>query len=429
MKLSGIKIFIAAAVFGQLFGACRSRNLGGESEVLEVDTSLLRTKGLAVIDWSCSGTGKSNRSGDNSQEEYCEWNRKPQAFRGSGVAVTAANATDGKLDTIDVPRACVFTTAFDQSRQFYLTKQVLGQAAKKSDKAGADWATQFNSYAFLVGGTEPDTGARRDGIIGHCLSGKSCVLPDNPKEKVNCVPDRASDPQICRALNELGRKGCQVDTKYEIAPVVTASTVGAGRMGDQIVRPQLVVTPTLASKCWYVRDPRDTGAKVQPASDRTLVVCEADPAIAHCDGLADKVSVTVTLKVVNNQCVGGAGNTAADGAAGKVGTGGGVVAPGQLAANMFCKIQANEPANARPKPSTVDNKPRAQLPKGTEVFVRELVLDEVDGAARRWASIDLTIDGKAVGAGATPATPTFVAESQFRLNGAADGAVSCRPSN
>ena len=418
MKLSAIEIFIAAVVVAQVLGACRSRNMDGGSEVVEVDTSLLRTKGIAVIDWSCSGTGKSNRSGDNSQEEYCEWNRKPQSFRGSGVAVTAANATGGQLEAVDVPRACVFTTSFDQSRQFFLTKQVVGQSAKKSDKADPDWATQFNSYAYLVGGREPDTGVRRDGIIGHCLRRNQCFSP-------NCVPDRASDPQICRALNSLGDRGCQVDTSFEIAPVVTVNTVAAGRMGDQVVRPQIVVAPTLASKCWYVRDPRDAGSKVQPANDRTLVVCEADPAIAHCDGLADKVSVAVTLKISDNQCVGGKGNSVADGAGGSVGAGGGGAATTQLAANMFCKIQAEEPANARPKPSLAGNPPRAQLPKGTEVFVRGLVQDEVDGAARIWASIDLTIDGKTLGAGATPATPTFVAESQFRLN----GAVSCRPRN
>jgi hypothetical protein len=419
MKRTAGKIVIAAAAVVQVFGSCRSREMGAGSEVVEVDTSLLRTKGLAVIDWSCSGTGKSNRSGDNSQEEYCEWNRKPQPFKGSGIAVNAANSSGGQVGSVDVARACVFTTAFDQSRQFFLTKQVVGQPAKKSDQAGPDWATQFNSYAFLVGGTEPDTGARRDGIIGHCLGRKQCFSP-------NCVPDRASDPQICRALNSLGDRGCQVDTKFEIAPVVTASTVGAGRMGDQIVRPQLVVAPILASKCWFARDPKDAGSKVQPVSDRTLVVCEAGPSIAHCDGLADKVSVAVTLKIKDTQCVGGSGNP---GGGGIGGTGGGTPSATQIAANMLCKIQADEPANARPKPTTEGNTPRVMLPKGTEVFVRGFVQDEVTGTARRWASIDVTLNGTAFGAGATPPTPTFVAESQFRLNGAANGAVSCRPRN
>ena len=418
MRLNAVKFLIAAAAVVQVFGSCRSREMGGGSDVVEVDTSQLRTKGLAVIDWSCSGTGKTNRSGDNSQEEYCEWNRKPQPFKGSGIAVNTASGTGGQIAPVDVARACVFTTAFDQSRQFFLTKQVVGQPARKSDQAGPDWATQFNSYAFLVGGTEPDTGARRDGIIGHCLGRKQCFSP-------NCVPDRASDPQICRALNSLGDRGCQVDTKFEIAPVVTASTVGAGRMGDQIVRPQLVVAPILASKCFFARDPKDAGSKIQPANDRTLVVCEADPAIAHCDGLADKVSVAVTLKIKDTQCVGGKGNPGG----GTGGTGGGTPAATPLAANTFCKIQAEEPANARPKPTTEGNTPRVKLPKGTEVFVRGFVQDEAPGVARRWVSIDVTLDGKTFGAGSNPPAPTFVAESQLRLNGAPDGAVSCRPKN
>lgn len=138
------------------------------------------------------------------------------------------------------------------------------------------------------------------------------------------------------------------------------------------------------------------------------------------------VVLSITLKIKDTQCVGGTGNP---GGGGTGGSGGGTPPATPLAANTFCKIQAEEPANARPKPTTEGNTPRVKLPKGTEVFVRGFVQDEAPGVARRWVSIDVTIDGKAFGAGSNHPAPTFGAESQLRLNGAADGGVSCRPRN
>ena len=362
---------------------CKTRHMmegeGGGSDANAVDLGSLRTDGLARIDWACAGKGKRNNTGANSQEEYCEWTRKPVAFRGQ----VFSNST-GSIVSSDLPQACVFTTSFDQTRSFFLTQRVVGNPNKFNNKQDPFWATQFNSYAFLVGGREPDNGVPRDGIIGHCITGKKCSGP-------NCVADRASDPQICQTLNTLAGRQCKVDINYQVAPVVTAGAVPSGRMGDQIVKPQLKIARELESTCSFATDPKLASGRVDPNQERTLVVCDAR-GITNCDSLADRINVVVELKLQNTSCVGGSQGSAP--AAGSV----------QLGQGNFCKVLKPEGSNARSTPSSAtDDNIRINIKQGTEVFIRGFIGD--------WASVEFSSDGQEFGK--TDQSRTFIAKSQF----------------
>jgi hypothetical protein len=281
-----------------LIWGCLPKRQSADSGALGLDPSRLKTEGLAAISWPCAGTGKEFPPGLNSQEEYCEWTRKPESFVGQGDKASTGDAGD-----INLPKACVFTNSFDQTRKFYLTKNTVGRRVDGSNPFKETFA---NSYAFLVGGTEPDSGSLRKGIIGHCITGNGCTAP-------NCVPTRASDPQICRALNQLGDKGCKVDVSFEVAPVITSGTVPAKRHGDRIVKPQLLVRNTIGDHCWYAVDPaikpglkNDKGQMFKASEQKTLVVCNAEALkVNNCDLLANDITVVATLKLASLQCVGG----------------------------------------------------------------------------------------------------------------------------
>ena len=384
-------MFSALAILA--WPSCKTRfSSSQDGRVLDVDTSSLATTGIARIDWACSGTGKRNNQGKNSQEEYCEWTPEPVQFQGPGMGLGS-----DETRALDLPRACVFTTAFDQTRSFHLTQRVVGKANKYSNTKDPFWATQFNSYAFLVGGSEPDENRKRDGIIGHCVTGQSCFAP-------NCVPDRASDPQICMVLNSLSRRQCTLDTTHQVAPVMTAGQVPQGRMGDQIIKPQLKVASSLASTCYYAIDPKMPGdSGLNPAQERTLVVCDA-AGVSNCDSLADKINVGIELKVQDKACAGGK-------APAKPGATGGSSDILSLAQGQFCKVLDATPTNVRGAASGTAQV-LTTIPPQTEVFVRGFLND--------WASVEFEQNGKKFGG----KPPAFVHKSQLINTGT--GKVSCR---
>ena len=361
-----------------LMSACRttpenSKELGG-------DMSRLKTDGLAVINWPCSGTGKEFPPGSNSQEEYCEWTRVPEPYVGRGAK------PGGEVESINLPKACIFTSSFDQSRNFFLTRRTVGTDLKQPNPYHETYA---NSYAFLVGGREPDSRILRKGIIGHCVEGNSCGGG-------NCVATRASDPQICRALNALGSKGCKVDLLYQVAPVIDANKVPLNRHGDQIVKPQLTMRTDIAESCWYVEDPKvsrglvnSKGQKFDPKQQGTLIVCDAEALkIANCDHLASDITTGVNIKIVNPSCVGGVDQPA----------------PGVgIKTGAKCKLKSPSVARSAPKPDALA---RFTVEVSSDFLIRGFLGD--------FASITITRDGKEFGAGA--GTPTFVERSSINAD-------------
>lgn len=355
---------------------------------------------IATVDWACSGTGKQHPVGYNSQEEYCEWTRQPIVFSGHGKRIL----TDG-AESLNLAQACLFTTSFDQTRSFYLTHNVLG---KDKSQSNPFWATQFNSYAFLVGGREPDSGIERKGIIGHCISGESCYAP-------NCVPDRASDPQICRALNQFGERGCKIDMDFEIAPVITSKSVLEGHHGDRVVKPRLSVRPTIASHCWYVEDKNisenlenTNGQRFNPEEQRTLVACDARALnVSNCDAIAPDIASVVALRIEDVQCIEGKKSQNNPNA------NAGSVQPKFGEVGVYCKIIAGDgPANVRAASNSY-SEILAKLDPGFEVFIRGFKVIDEGGNKNRWVSVQFVKDNKKYGAG--DGLPSFIHESQFDL--------------
>ncbi len=350
--------------------ACQSTS--DKSQELGGDMSRLKTEGIAVILWPCSGTGKEFPPGSNSQEEYCEWTRTPEPFAGRGAK------PNGEMEAIDLPKACIFTTSFDQSRNFFLTKRTVGTDLRKPNPFSETFA---NSYAFLVGGKEPDQPKTRKGIIGHCIEGNKCGGG-------NCVENRASDPLICRALNTLGSKGCKVDLGFQIAPVVTASKVSLNRHGDQVVKPQLTMRPEISDSCWFVEDPKvsrgltnSKGQKFDPKQQATLIACDAQALkIENCDRISSDITTGVTLKISNPSCVGGVDQPV----------------PGVgVRTGAKCRLKVESVARSEPKP---DAAARFSVDTLSDFMIRGFLGD--------FASITITHDGKEFGAGS--GTPTFV---------------------
>jgi hypothetical protein len=54
-----------------------------------IDRSRLKSDGIAVVSWPCAGTGKEYPAGLNSQEEYCEWTREPESYKGKVLSQQA----------------------------------------------------------------------------------------------------------------------------------------------------------------------------------------------------------------------------------------------------------------------------------------------------------------------------------------------------
>jgi hypothetical protein len=380
-------------LLSSLLLSCKQRTYNAQP------TGVAVKKNIATVDWPCSGTGKQHPAGFNSQEEYCEWTRNPVVFNGRGQKLR-----DGSQGAVNLQKACVFTTSFDQSRMYFLTQRVVGQ---DKGQGGQFWATQFNSYAYLVGGREPDTGIERTGIVQHCMSGQDCFAP-------NCIPDRASDPQICRALNQLGRRMCKVDINHEVAPVITAKQVAAGRHGDRVIKPQLSVRPTIAPHCWFVDDPivptgleSAKGESFNSAQQKTLLACDASALnVSNCDSLAPDVAAVVTLKIANEECLGSGGQTNPNPSPSP--------ATNQVlfgASGIYCKlIAADGPANVRAESNSYSSV-LAKLESGFEVYIRGYQVVESGGVAKKWASVQFEKGGKKFGAG--DGVPAFIHESQF----------------
>lgn len=363
-----------------LSSACKKRT-HNESESNEIHTDKLQSEGKVIVEWKCSGIGNTNNQGLNSQEEYCEWTRQPETLGGRKV--------------------CFYTTAFDGSRKYRLTKSQPKPPGKFSQQDNPFWATQFNSYAFLRGGSEPDTGEARKGIIGHCIEGNKCFSP-------NCVPDRASDPEICKGLNFLGSKGCKVEADFQVAPVVTAGSVPEGTHGDKPVKPQLAISEDATRYCTYEVDPelqKNKPGVVNANVERTLVKCDVEKSgMSSCDAIAGQLSVMVTLKLSNPQCVGGTGG----GGGGNTPSGPGLT-DGVTCSTFPPKDEADKNAISNVRGSAkvtqegeesniIDKLPRS-FPN---IFIR--------GFVGEFASVSYTRNGEKFGA---PARPSFLHISQI----------------
>jgi hypothetical protein len=228
--------------------------------------------GLVTVGWKCSGRGRM-KAGGLKQDEYCEWERVTR--------------------NPESPLTCTFTSSFDHSRRFHLT-------ARKETSAWSD--TQFNSYAYLAGGTETTPRVTRRGIIGHCVK-KPCGAGDAEKPNYfgNCVSSRASDPEICEAVNNaVVKNGCRVSV-----PVSTINTARPSVLrevalqGDREIKLFLRASAGVKKDCKHIVDPNFGDATpFDPNIEGTLMRCEfgaSDKRFSSCDDVSNFIEVVSSM--------------------------------------------------------------------------------------------------------------------------------------
>ncbi len=336
--------------------SCRT---GSTSSEKATDLSRIASKGIATISWPCSGMGREFPAGRNSQEDYCEWNRDPEKFVG------VKESYDGDLSSVNLSKACIFTTSFDRSRHYFLAQRTLGS---EFSKASPYYATRYNTYETLAG-KDSNLGPS-NGLIRQCISSEVCST-----NKADCVKQRVSDSQICRTLNSLGKRNCKLDLNFATAPVITSRPNLSGPNGDKITKPQLSIRSSVADKCWFVTDPSiEVGLKNEKnqsflaTEQATLVACDAlSIGAKSCDEIADDISVNLNLKISNPECAGGKSSETT-----------------KLSTGSYCKLKVATPAAAGPRRAA---KVLFVAPADTEVFIRAFVGDFVSTSVNRGGQI------------------------------------------
>ena len=198
------KVFRTAIILGiLLLSACAKRSFNAKIKESMVDSSAKKV----TLDWSCQPNSKESKSSFFTQEEYCQWTRRAR--------------TDPKTQAL----RCEFTTNFDQSRPFFLTKETdFNRYVDNDFSAGKDFEMVYsNSQAFLTGkfggpGAEVEPknsrhpGVSRDGIFPTC-TGVGPLHPGelgNCHDDITCVCNRKSDPQICAVAGAVAKRKCTV---------------------------------------------------------------------------------------------------------------------------------------------------------------------------------------------------------------------------
>lgn len=360
-------ISITGFVSYSLLFAVASCKTGSTSSEKATDLSRFASKGIATISWPCSGMGRELPAGSNSQEDYCEWNREPEKFTG------VKESYDGESSSINLNKACIFTTSFDRSRRYFLAQQTLGSGFSKGSPY---YATRFNTYETLAGTDSKSDLSSSKGLIKQCISSEVCSI-----NRADCVKQRVSDSQVCRTLNSLGKRNCKLDMNFATAPVITSRPNLSGPNGDKITKLQLSIRSSVADKCWFVTDPTISpglrNEKNQPylASEQaTLVACDASSiGTKSCDDFADDISVSLNLKISNPECAGGKSSETT-----------------KLSTGSYCKLKVATPAAAGPRKGA---KTLFVAPPDTEVFIRAFIGDFV--------STSVNLGGQIFGSGAS----------------------------
>ena len=329
-----------------VLSGCRTSS--SKSVEKATDTSRLVKEGVIAVSWPCSGMGREFPSGKNAQEDYCEWNRFPEKFVGRQVS------SDGKVVPVSMAKACIFNSTFDRSRRYFLSQRTSGVNFSKNSPF---YGTRSNTFEFLAGSGNSNEPAS-NGLLQRCLSNYPCA-----GDKEYCNEQRASDSQICRVLNGLGKRQCKLDLGFTVAPTITARA-SAKSFGDQAVKPQLSIRSSLVDKCRFVEDPAIksnlTNSKNQSysaAEQASLVACDvSEERVKSCDEFASDISVSLTLKVENPQCAGGGS------------------AQSGLSIGADCKLKRITPILANPRK---DSKVLGSTSSGSDLRIRAFVGDYV----------------------------------------------------
>jgi hypothetical protein len=254
---------VAVATLLFAFTGCGDKD---ESSKSDENTATIIANKTVELTWNCLGN-RPDKSGLNSQEEYCEWTRNSR--------------------TLDKGLQCEFNSNFDGTRPHFLTKNELNPLFNQ---------TFANSQQFLVGGKEP-TGQVREGIVASCIKRKGvCQGP-------GCVCGRKSDPQICAVIGTMVKNGCGVGLDAPAAKTVRTPT--GKEEPKPIVALQIRIPQSLAANCFYKNQRLPNGTDVvipgmDPAKEQTYVRCYFNPNtmpnIKKCDDVAKSLTIVTRIQ-------------------------------------------------------------------------------------------------------------------------------------
>ena len=199
-----------------------------EASSLQTVVTVDAETGESDIIWACAGNQRINSGGFPGfvQDEYCEWNNKASDDR---VFVTESDTTTWD-EVVTKDYECRFTNAFDPGGEIWVP-------ARTKEAEFAD--TQFNSYAAL------------EALVSDCSA--------NTEQKCHegafpCVPERASDPLICDAIQVSIKKGCKVTLKDFRSAKAPSSGSNEDILRQSILRGPNIVLPIDAALDKKYRD-------------------------------------------------------------------------------------------------------------------------------------------------------------------------------
>lgn len=281
--------FTLAVSLAALLG-CKTTAPGGSGVSSDWESQQPNGEGVFVVDWSC-GIRQGYDGNGILQDEYCEWERSRVDSQGQSQKLV-----------------CDFRTSFDTRRQWWLPMR---------DKT--------REFEHTVNNTNPALVL----LVSDCSAkpGAHCEKTGDPDLLVPCVPERASDPEVCRKVNAMVHTN-----KKKVALIPLPSAEG---MGDIVIAPegmallpkapqpepfdarlgiQLGLISPIPDFCRYDVDPKFkqmlVEAKWTPEriaafarDEKTFVHCEIEGEMldmyASCDEIASQIKAGVRVKISN----------------------------------------------------------------------------------------------------------------------------------
>lgn len=320
-------VTVSFAFFSTILGcAGASDSYQGSSLLDGRPTHKLTEQGHLRLDitWSCEGNSLIDTTSKSlTQEEYCEWEE--------------ADPFNEHTNQENV-RSCVFTTAFDSNRRFYMNNEKNSFRALSGERQTSPFADAIADHS---------TPAEQGGLFGWCFDrGHRCE-----DTTIACVEALAFDSMICRSLNELNQlmKNTHVNSSFAGSQFVLSpgqsivnrpiseverknwsdwsefrrnrialvrsdypsQQIGRKIPGDFDFRLTLRPSRSLVSgsgspACNPITDPNVSALFPNAEADGTLVHCVVDAMeYGSCDDLADEILVSLKFDVVDQEMVKG----------------------------------------------------------------------------------------------------------------------------
>ncbi|MCX6131229.1 MAG: hypothetical protein NTX25_19490, partial [Proteobacteria bacterium] len=210
-------------------------------------------QGEFVIDWPCGFRQGPDGKGIL-QDEYCEWERK---------------SIDQQKDLAGQSLSCDFRSSFDMNRQWWLPMR---------DDSDEFYHTGNNTNDALIT------------LVRDCTSSQDahCDKSKDPEKLVACVPDRASDPEVCRQLNQLLFKNGKNIAPGKIPAadgLPTPKVRSSEDPTDSLVGIQLGLLSPLPPFCKFDVDPKLKASMLNAkwTEEKIANFASSEKTYIHCD--------------------------------------------------------------------------------------------------------------------------------------------------